>query len=685
MLERPLFHSYLFTASFVLSAATSPTFAAESGAVTVLQVVDGMADVERVAIRNEASRALRFNDYISNPQPTWSDLRGGVLGAFETPFYGFVSPTRASTVAPATPASVGLVVESDVQPLIFEGLANRPKTAFIRGDGRIILCFVDPKRADMAATVSRIGLKLWRSEGMTIAVKLYDLDDKIVYESPIRVSPTSANILSPSFIAKVNDRESSVIHKVVLSTDDRGYWAVGSYRETSHPDMAFAGFEVSPVPPRTIKTGAPLWKTNSPIVAVSKQLYMQRPAAGASPYTGAYVRAYYVGPGLEREEIRSFGDGDNRSQPQRRRSADNGRTWKELGAADAESTIASHLRDISEFWGATTPPLYVREHNVLVSAWLRQTRVSKQPQRMFYNHSFIRISRDNGHTWNEGTLLRYEDGPDYDRTNPYNTEFLERNLGYTGQNLIQRGDGTLIVAAQKTKLPPGAPDPNPERIPFRDTEEAIAGRCFIGRWNPGAGDYEWLSGEPTWLPRHVSSDSVLEPSIAELKDGRLLIVWRGTNRHLNPRIAPGYRWFSISSDGGRTLSTPQPLRYDDGSTFYSPGSIHQTIRHSITQKLYWIGNISAHPCRTGDPRYPLVIAEVDEERIALKKDTVTVIDDRETGDGLFLQLSNFSLLENRETHSFEIYLSRAGMDPKARQFSKEFWSADAYKYTLRFN
>ena len=45
------------------------------------------------------------------------------------------------------------------------------------------------------------------------------------------------------------------------------------------------------------------------------------------------------------------------------------------------------------------------------------------------------------------------------------------------------------------------------------------------------------------------------------------------------------------------------------------------IRHSVSGKLYWLGNISPAPPRENSPRYPLVNAEVDEQKAALKKDT----------------------------------------------------------------
>ena len=76
--------------------------------------------------------------------------------------------------------------------------------------------------------------------------------------------------------------------------------------------------------------------------------------------------------------------------------------------------------------------------------------------------------------------------------------------------------------------------------------------------------------------------------------------------------------------------------------------------------------------------YPLIIAEVDEAIPALKRKTVTLIDDRQEGESPRLQLSNFSLLENRETHTLELYLTRLGADPN------DFWGADACKYTLTF-
>jgi len=122
------------------------------------------------------------------------------------------------------------------------------------------------------------------------------------------------------------------------------------------------------------------------------------------------------------------------------------------------------------------------------------------------------------------------------------------------------------------------------------------------------------------------------------------------------------------------------MRYDTGEQLYSPASISSTLRSSANNKLYWIGNISDQPVNGNSPRYPLVIVEIDEDRISFRKDTLTIIDDREPEhDSESLQLSNFSIFENRETNEIEIYLLRLGENGGGL----DIWTADAYKYTLR--
>ncbi len=184
-------------------------------------------------------------------------------------------------------------------------------------------------------------------------------------------------------------------------------------------------------------------------------------------------------------------------------------------------------------------------------------------------------------------------------------------------------------------------------------------------------DYNWQKSNSIFLPRKMSSRGV-GGSVCELRNGNLLLLMRGSDT----KITPGRKWFSISKDGGLTWSDIADLRYDTGEQFYSPASDFQTIRSSKTGKLYWIGNICNEPPKGNRPRYPFQIVEIDEDGPSFRKDTITVIDDRDPErDSELVQFSNFSLFENRETLDMELYMTRLGENV-------DTWRANAYKYTL---
>ena len=140
-------------------------------------------------------------------------------------------------------------------------------------------------------------------------------------------------------------------------------------------------------------------------------------------------------------------------------------------------------------------------------------------------------------------------------------------------------------------------------------------------------------GDPAKVTRGMD-----EPTLAEMPDGRILMVCRGSN-DTKPSL-PGYKWYSVSSDDGSTWTTPSPWTYSDGSSFYSPSSCSQLVETS-QGKYFWIGNIVPNNPSGNLPRYPLVIGEVDPATMLLEKDTVTTIDDLGAGDSSSLELSNF--------------------------------------------
>ncbi|MBW1769612.1 MAG: exo-alpha-sialidase [Deltaproteobacteria bacterium] len=412
------------------------------------------------------------------------------------------------------------------------------------------------------------------------------------------------------------------------------------------------------------------WEVNAPIVSVSRQLYKAHP----KPKVAVNVTRKYVGPGLELEEMMSWqAASDTPYHPQRRWSSDNGRTWSDF--EPLPETI-SHIGSARIYWGAGSVA-YDSASRKTVSIWLRQTQLGDGRA---YNHCFLRISENLGRTWGGPQLLKYEPGADLDPADPLNSDFLNNNQAYFPQNIELLRDESLLVAGAAACIGDDVSlsELNPHNISayFAPADSRnLGGVNFVGRWNPGEARYDWTASDVIWAPRHVASRGLMEPSVAELTDGRWLTVYRCSNQNITDHD-DGRKRYTLSTEGGTTLSDLMELAYDDGTRFYSPSSIHQLIRHSQTGKLYWIGNISTSPVNGNLPRYPLVIAEVDEVNVALKRDTVTLIDTRRSGESSSLQLSNFSVIENRQTNQFEIMLTRLGADPS------DFWGSDVYRYTL---
>jgi hypothetical protein len=395
------------------------------------------------------------------------------------------------------------------------------------------------------------------------------------------------------------------------------------------------------------------WKVNGPIVHVNKELAATHPRPGAA----ALIDVRYVGPNFERQEIRcvEFRD-DVHNERTVRLSHDDGQSWSQPRPL-ASTDVYYNGREV---WEGSIAQEYDPLADVLVDIWLRQIRQGDQ----FHCFSYSRTSRDGGQTFSEPRQLQYEPGPNFDPQDVESAEFLRANQAYPGSSICRHSNGTIIHAVAHANA---RHDAENDSRAWR-----LGSLCFIGRWDADRGDYEWRAGERVEISPEVSSRGLMEPEAAELADGRVLVVWRGSHTS----TTPGKKFFSLSSDGGLTLSPPTEWRYDDGSAFYSPSSYHRLIRHSQNGKLYWFGNICATPPLGNSPRYPLVIAEVDDESGAILRSTVTAIDDRQPGQPAALQFSNFSLLENRRSHAFEVWLTQYG------ERTENVFSADAYLYTL---
>ena len=103
-----------------------------------------------------------------------------------------------------------------------------------------------------------------------------------------------------------------------------------------------------------------------------------------------------------------------------------------------------------------------------------------------------------------------------------------------------------------------------------------------GHWQ---GDrLEWKMSDVVKGDPSRSTRGMVEPTIAFLDDGRLLMVLRGSNDR-RPEL-PSWRWIAFSSDGGRSWTSPEPWTYDKGESFFSPSACSQLLRHS-SGRLFW--------------------------------------------------------------------------------------------------
>ncbi len=102
---------------------------------------------------------------------------------------------------------------------------------------------------------------------------------------------------------------------------------------------------------------------------------------------------------------------------------------------------------------------------------------------------------------------------------------------------------------------------------------------------------------------------------------------------------------------------PTPWTYEDGFAFHSPSACSELLTHT-NGKLYWIGNICEKNPQSNRPRYPITIGEVNQDTGLLIRDSVTIIDDRQPGEGERMTLSNFHAREDRENGNVLVFLPR---------------------------
>ena len=112
----------------------------------------------------------------------------------------------------------------------------------------------------------------------------------------------------------------------------------------------------------------------------------------------------------------------------------------------------------------------------------------------------------------------------------------------------------------------------------------------------------------------------------------------------------------------------------------SDGSVTRRQFGSVRRIGTWKPEAKDYESKLGDPvRTPLETSP----RALQEGDTVTLIDTRREGESPRIQLSDFSWLENRETHEIEIFVSPLSYRHDPRDPAR-LYEAPVRRYALRF-
>lgn len=380
-------------------------------------------------------------------------------------------------------------------------------------------------------------------------------------------------------------------------------------------------------------------------------------------------RTYPLPTGLRCVEYRSVNsEADYINGQSFRVSEDNGRTWGEWQPLPADDYSERFGED--EYTHEYTDFVWNPVHGHYVGTYFTRYFLNghedaykhfwQEGALTFFDHQYIAIRRPGETVDASLQLVQYEDGDDFDPANPRSERYLMRNRGFLNAPYVMAcGDIVVPVSVPMTTACPMAGlDVNTVFPSCPQFSCAII--VARGKFDPAAGRYDFTFSNPVILSDLRSSRGICEPIVAELKSGRLMVILRGSNviyPNWHTRIekgAPGFKWYAWSDDGGKTFSTAEPWHFDDGEVIYSSSSISSFIRSSKNGKLYWVGNITDHTAYGNFPRWPLQIVEVDEQTGAAKKESYTVIDTRREGESEWMELSNFHLMEDRETRELEL-------------------------------
>ena len=418
---------------------------------------------------------------------------------------------------------------------------------------------------------------------------------------------------------------------------------------------------------------------------ITKKLFWEAPKGG---YANCFISSY---TSLKTNSLIGTKDGDYRGAVTRTiiRSEDNGETWREVGAFDApapegeptprEGDLYCRLLDyMLAFYLDPNNGLLVQFYCVRPA---RERVYSESAGPESFRKYYYRISRDEGRSWGKARQI-IQSGKEYNTNHWARGVYLPDRPGYIGgvNDLKTLEDGTILLPVQI----------------IRGDKKYIwlmASAAVRGRWRADLSDIDWEVGQLIELPPERSVEGVDEATFARLKNGKLLAVMRAdpgappASPEL-PYYGLSLKYYALSEDDGLTWTEPKPFVYDKsdgswtGSIMFSPTAISALIRSSKNGKLYWIGNIlernASTPCR---PRYPIQIAEVNEDVVGIKREIVAVIDDLKEGEGT-PEYSNFCVYEDRVSRNLILTLTDAKDPYDAARFPPREVTTHSCNYVI---
>lgn len=242
-------------------------------------------------------------------------------------------------------------------------------------------------------------------------------------------------------------------------------------------------------------------------------------------------------------------------------------------------------------------------------------------------------------------------------------------IGDLGQRPLTRSDGVILFPVQSSPIGPDGVYHNPGAgYTYTDC------MMLMGTWTEGH-QLSWTASERVVGDPEKTTRGLIEPTIAELHDGSILMVMRGSN-DVRPEW-PAHKWVARSVDGGYSWTEAEPWTYENGHAFFSPSACSQLIPHS-NGKLYWVGNITPENPQGNRPRYPIVMGEVSLDTGCLQGETVTILDDRQPEDSDQVTLSNFYVREDCNGDLL-LYL------PRLFSLGAKIWTTDLMQYRIELN